>query len=142
LYNKICNLLKMKEFNKKPLNKNSETGSDSDNESFDTSMLLKTTGGNSDFFNKMIETFIANAKETVINFRELSEANKWAEIGEQAHKAIPSFSYFGLKHLVNDLIRIENMALREKNYSSIGELAKTTSYKIERIIEIADKSKI
>jgi len=132
----------MKEFNKKPLNKNSETGSDSDNESFDTSMLLKTTGGNSDFFNKMIETFIANAKETVINFRELSEANKWAEIGEQAHKAIPSFSYFGLKHLVNDLIRIENMALREKNYSSIGELAKTTSYKIERIIEIADKSKI
>lgn len=142
LYNKICNLLKMKDSGKKPLNVNPEANSENDNLKFDTSMLLKTTGGNSDFFNKMIETFIANAKETAINFRKLQEGNKWAEIGEQAHKAIPSFSYFGLKYLVNNLIKIENLALREKNYSSVGELAKATSIEIEKIIKIANKSKM
>ncbi len=142
LYNKICNLLEMN-YNKKEVPDTViEAKEQNDEFTFDTSQLFKTTGGNIDFFNKMIDTFIINAKETASNFRALQEKGKWTEIGEQAHKAIPSFSYFGLKHLVNNLIQIENQVLREKNYTEVGELAKTTSYDIESIINVAQKSKL
>lgn len=142
LYNKICNLLKMNQHIKMPEKKMTKTNSTTDKLNFDTSLLHKTTGGNSDFFNKMIDTFVINAKETAENFRRLQEAEKWTEIGEQAHKAIPSFSYFGLKTLVEKLTRIENLVLREKNYSEVGTLARDTSYDIDKIVDLAKKSRL
>lgn len=142
LYNKICNLLKMNHEIKEVLEVLPENTSQNDEVLFDTSLLKKTTGGNSDFFNKMIDTFIANAKETALSFRTLQENEKWIEMGEQAHKAIPSFTYFGLKHLADNLTRIENLVLREKDYSGVGELAISTSYEIEKIISVAQKSKL
>ncbi len=142
LYNKICNLLKMNYKMKEGMEQGNESEKNVDNLNFDTSLLMKTTGGNTDFFNKMIDTFIANAKETAINFISLQDSGQWTEIGEQAHKAIPSFSYFGLKHLVNNLTLIENLVLREKKIKEVGELAKTTSLEIEKVIDVAQKSKI
>ncbi len=142
LYNKICNLLKLKSNNKAIMMEGHENNIQNDGRVFDTSLLLKTTGGNIDFFNKMIDTFIANAMETARNFRELGKEEKWTEIGEQAHKAIPSFSYFGLTQLVNNLTKIENMVLREKNFKSIGKLAKVTSDEIESIIAKAENAKL
>ena len=142
LYSKICNLLKINS-NKKIME--SIDGHDNINEvvkAFDTTLLLKTTGGNIEFFNKMIDTFIINAMETARNFIELKADEKWTEIGEQAHKAIPSFSYFGLTKIVSNLTKIENMVLREKNYKSIGKLATSTSEDIASIIPIAEKAKL
>ncbi len=142
LYNKICNLLDMKYDAKDVPDASSGNNKQYDELHFDTSLLMETTGGNSDFFNKMLDTFIANAKETVSNFRMLVEGEKWIEIGEQAHKAIPSFSYFGLTHLVKKLTQIENQVLREKNFAEVGKLALTTSDEIENIIGLAQKSKL
>jgi hypothetical protein len=64
-----------------------------------------------------------------------------AEIGEQAHKAIPSLHIL-IKKFGRNLTKIENLALRENNYSGIGELALSTSYEIEEIITVAQKSKL
>lgn len=142
LYNKICNLLKMKHEIKEVPEVLPKNIPHKDEILFDTSQLMQTTGGNSDFFNKMIDTFISNAKETASNFRKMQETEKWAEIGEQAHKAIPSFTYFGLKKVVDNLTKIETLVLREKNYSGIGELALSTSSEIDEIITVAQKSKL
>ncbi|MFW6352077.1 MAG: ATP-binding protein, partial [Bacteroidota bacterium] len=142
LYNKICNLLKMNDHAADRPDDFLENNLQKDENIFDTSMLMKTTGGNTDFFNKMLDTFINNASETASSFRTFSEKKKWAEIGEQAHKAIPSFTYFGLKHLVKKLAQIENLALREKSYSEIGKLALATSAEIENVIGLAQKSKL
>ncbi len=142
LYNKICNLLKVNYQTKNVRDVLPESSAQNEKAEFDTSMLMKTTGGNSDFFNKMIDTFIANAKETASNFKILSQREKWTEVGEQAHKAIPSFSYFGLNHLVRKLTEIENLTLRENKFSEVEKLALTTSEEIENIVAAAQKSKL
>ena len=142
LYNKICNLLEMNQEIKDELEVIPDNLPQYDELLFDTSQLMKTTGGNQSFFNKMVDTFIANAIETASNFRSLQENESWNEIGEQAHKAIPSFTYFGLKHIVEKLISIENLVLREKNYSGVAELALSTSNDIEEVIKVAQKSKL
>ena len=142
LYNKICNLLKMDKNIMGASAGLSDFIKENDDLNFDTSMLLKTTGGNIGFFNKMIDTFIDNAKETSLIFKTMHDNENWIEIGEQAHKAIPSFSYFGLKHLVNRLMNIENLVLREKNYTHVGDMALKTSVDIDKIIQIAYKSRL
>ncbi len=138
LYNKICNALELESnsMKEKPMiNKAKEE----ENE-FDTSILLKTTGGNTEFFNKMLDTFIMNARDTSENFRKLQESNQWTVIGEKAHKAIPSFSYFKLTGIVEVLTKIENLALREKKMQDIAPLATKVSAEIDKVVEIAQKS--
>jgi signal transduction histidine kinase/DNA-binding response OmpR family regulator len=138
LYNKICNTLEMEN------NAIEEKFVINDTQEkelfFDTSMLMKTTGGNTEFFNKMIDTFVANARDTSENFRELQKNNQWTEIGEKAHKAIPSFSYFNLTQIVEDLSKIETLALREKKYQDVAPLASKVSVDIDKVIEIAQNA--
>lgn len=140
LYNKICNTLELEvksteEKPQLPQGKEKEL-------QFDTTMLLKTTAGNTTFFNKMIDTFITNAKETQESFLELQKDQRWTEIGELAHKAIPSFSYFGLKEIVEKLSRLENMILRENKNNEVVPLATEVSGEIEKVLELAEKSRL
>jgi signal transduction histidine kinase/CheY-like chemotaxis protein len=138
LYNKICNTLELEKnpIEEKPL----ITEAHGKELLFDTSMLLKTTGGNIEFFNKMLDTFITNARDTSENFRELQKLNQWTELGEKAHKAIPSFSFFKLTGIVEDLSKIENLTLREKRIEDIAPLARKVSADIDKVIDMAQKS--
>jgi signal transduction histidine kinase/CheY-like chemotaxis protein len=143
LYNKICHLLNM---NYKPQNQDKSQSSDDENNEqsqlFDTSMLLKTAGNDIAFFNKMIDTFTDNAKETSECFCRLEEEGNWEEIAKKAHKAIPSFRYFKLNTLVTGLVRLENMGLRDKNYNGMGALTREISGEINKVIDMAQQHKI
>jgi signal transduction histidine kinase/HPt (histidine-containing phosphotransfer) domain-containing protein/ActR/RegA family two-component response regulator len=138
LFNKICNALELEgnSIKDKPM----ITDTKEDEMGFDTSILLKTTGGNTEFFNKMLDTFVTNARDTSESFRKLQESNQWTLIGEKAHKAIPSFSFFKLTGIVEDLTKIENLALREKKNQDIAPLATKVSADIDKVIEVAQKS--
>jgi hypothetical protein len=66
----------------------------------------------------------------------------WKEIGKKAHKAIPSFRYFGLVPLVNNLVKLEELILHQKNYGPAKELALQTAEEIDNAIRLAENIKI
>ncbi|MEE4286870.1 MAG: ATP-binding protein [Mariniphaga sp.] len=143
LYNKICNLLNLE--HTKP--KKEPVISSGNNEKlkangFNTSMLMQTAGGDLAFFNQMIDTFTAGAKDASATFRIAVKKENWKEIGKKAHKAIPSFRYFGLVQLVNNLEKLEELILHQKNYGPVKELALHTADEIDKAIRMAENIKI
>jgi signal transduction histidine kinase/CheY-like chemotaxis protein len=143
LYNKICNLLNLEH----TLPKEEPSPSSGESEmlktgGFDTSMLMQTAGGDLVFFNQMIDTFISGAKDASTTFRTAVKNANWKEIGKKAHKAIPSFRYFGLIPLVNNLVKLEELILHQKNYRPVKDLALQTAEEIDDAIRLAENIKI
>lgn len=143
IYNKICNLLNLEH----TLSIQGSSPSSGENkmlktEGFDTSMLMQTAGGDLVFFNQMIDTFISGAKEASATFRTAVKNGNWKEIGKKAHKAIPSFRYFGLVPLANNLVKLEELILHQKNYGPAKELALQAAEEIDNAIRLAENIKI
>jgi hypothetical protein len=105
-------------------------------------MLMQTAGGDLVFFNQMIDTFISGAKDASTTFRTAVKNANWKEIGKKAHKAIPSFRYFGLIPLVNNLVKLEELILHQKNYRPVKDLALQTAEEIDDAIRLAENIKI
>ena len=146
LYSKICNLLHIKHhenFEPQTVNKKRpEHSNPEDRFNFDTSMLEESARGNTAFFNKMLGVFIENAEKTASSFSAALKDSNWSEIGEKAHKAIPSFKYFGLQKQVDVLAKIEYLALREKIYDKIPALVNQSIDDINELIVWVQKAKL
>ncbi len=142
LYNTICNVL-FKDDNlsvKLPEPETPSAASAGDQIIFDTSPLLQNASGNTEFFNKMINTFVENTKITIQEFESGLKNQNWAFIGEKAHKAIPSFKYFGLTPVVENLNKLENKILREKEYDNLEEPVKELINDLKQVTDIASRS--
>ncbi len=111
-------------------------------DSFDTSELLKTTAGNEDFFNQMLDTFIKNATDTVDSFEKLAKNEDWEGVGQRAHKAIPSFRYFKLNSLAKDLTHLEELGLHKKDFEPMKALTNRIIIDIQNILKEARDAKI
>jgi signal transduction histidine kinase/response regulator of citrate/malate metabolism len=143
LYNKICNLLNLEHsITKKESGTSANNNEMLSTDGFDTSMLMQTAGGDLVFFNQMIDTFIAGAKDASATFKASVKKENWKEIGKKAHKTIPSFRYFGLVQLVNNLVKLEELILHQKNYGPVKELALQTAEEIDNAIRLAETIKI
>ena len=143
LYNKICNLLNLEHTapGKVTLSASPQNEAGAAN-IFDTTLLMNTAKGDLAFFNQMIDTFIEGAKDTTVTFRAAVSTENWKEIGRKAHKAIPSFRYFGVTTVVNSLLKLEELTLREKNFKPVKAMALETAQEIDRIIQRAENIKI
>ena len=110
-------------------------------DTFNVADLKKTANGDAQFFNMMIDNFTTNAKALAEVFEEGLAKEDWTEIGEKAHKAIPSFKFFKLNAISSRLGEIENMALRDKNFDELPTIIDNTKTAIAEIIEQAEKAK-
>ena len=143
LYNKICNLLNLDHpIQKKRTKTVSSTEENLGNYGFDTTMLMQAAGGDLAFFNQMIDTFISGANDASTTFRRAAKNENWKEIGKKAHKVIPSFRYFGLVHLVNNLVKLEELTLHQKKFKPVKKIALETAEELDKIITFAEKVKI
>jgi len=110
LYNRICQVL---ELDTKIILKESVelatlgNGKDID---VDLSELKAVTKGNDAFFNEMIDTFVENSQEGMEQFRQALENENWEEIGEVAHRLIPSYKHLKINSLVSDLVEVKSHA--------------------------------
>ena len=141
LYNKLCNILGMeptKHPKKKSLKQQAKIRT---SDVFNTTELLKTARSDQEFFNMMIDNFITNANTLVDNFEKNTVVGGWTEIGERAHKAIPSFKYFELNKLAANFEYIEDLALRDKNYDELPEIIKHTISLVHNAIQQAETVK-
>lgn len=149
LYNKICQLLNLEYIDvqengaAEDIQENSEKNHSFEGKDiFNTSDLMTSTAGNKQFFNQMLDTFIKNTEDTRQNIELMYTQEDWEGIAQKAHKAIPSFRYFKLNNLVNDLTRLEELGLHEKNYEPMKTLSVKVKNDITHIIEQAKEAKI
>lgn len=149
LYNKICQLLNLEFIDVQEdepaadIQENSDKNHDlKGKDIFNTSDLMTSTGGNKQFFNQMLDTFIKNTEDTKQNIELMNRQEDWEGIAQKAHKAIPSFRYFKLNNLVNDLTRLEELGLHEKNYEPMKTLSVKVNNDITHIIDQAKEAKI
>lgn len=126
LYNKVTPETKISKFTPDGSAKEQSEKTD-----YDLSDLIAATGKNHDFFNKMINTFISNTSSGLQSIKVFLENEKWDEVGETAHKMIPSYRHLRINHLVNLLEDIEELALERKDYKTIPE--KVTLLNLESI---------
>ncbi|QIA09323.1 ATP-binding protein [Draconibacterium halophilum] len=142
LYNKICNILQIKN------NANKSTGNGKPTveeatitEVFNMQELEKTAGSDKQFFNTMIDNFTENAEMLLSSFKSGLENEDWNTIGERAHKVIPSFKFFKLMNTADALSEIEDMALRSHQFKTLPETINKVSGQIEEIIKQAKAAK-
>jgi CheY-like chemotaxis protein len=141
-YNKMCNILGIE----KPttgdnmIEKEIKDLDFASKDKFNTNELWKTANGDRDFFEKMINNFIFNAESLVSVFAEGLTAENWKEIGERAHKAIPSFKYFALFNIANSLETIEDKTLRKPDNVNVAKITENTIVEIQDIINSAKLS--
>lgn len=142
LYNKLCTILEIK----KPESHNKMTMVEHRNSShiqvdnFNTKELLKTSNNDLAFFEKMVNNFIVNSQALINVFIEEAANGNWNEIGEKAHKAIPSFKYFELFKIAAALSIIEDKTLRKVDYPSAATTIEQTIIQIKDAIEQAKAS--
>ena len=98
---------------------------------YDLADLIAATGSNHDFFNKMINTFISNTNSSLHSVKVFLDNEKWDELGETAHRMIPSYRHLRINKLANLLEDIEELALEKKDYDPIAE--KVTILNLESI---------
>ncbi|MGQ8335999.1 ATP-binding protein [Sunxiuqinia sp. A32] len=142
LYSKICNVLQVSSIIQTK-GKSIEKGRENNSLGkirFDTDNLKITANGDVEFFNKMLFTFIRNTQKVRDKIQTALNDENWNEIGEKAHRAIPSFEYFGLRGTVDNLIELENLTLREKKYTGIPGRVHKLLTDIDLILEQARKT--
>ncbi|MGQ7869617.1 ATP-binding protein [Sunxiuqinia sp. sy24] len=138
LYNKICNVLQLTQSSAQPdQSAVLERSSGSSVDEFSLENLWITSNGDDAFFNKMIDTFVSNTRSFIAGFEDDLNHEDWNSLGEKAHRAIPSFKFFGLNMLVEQLEKLEDLALRDKVYT---ELPGKTSHVMSRMHEVLEQA--
>ena len=138
LYSKLCNTLGIKSTRKtKMIIAEPANLEEVKNDFFNAKELWKTANGNSAFFENMINNFISTAASVKMIFSNGVSLGNWNEIGEKAHKTIPSFKYFGLHNLVGLLEIVEEKTLRKIDYDNVGKIIEKILVQIDDILDQA-----
>ena len=136
LYNKICKTLNI---NKRPiqLTKAEIILKEEEKEPlFNLYELKRITRGNKDIFTKMINTFIGNASDAIQSMQKNLKNKNWKNIGETAHKIIPSYKHLDINTVVSDLMELKIKTLIAPNYEDVPQLINNVSKSTKKIINL------
>jgi len=102
--------------------------------SYNLDELKNMANNDKDFLNHAINIFIENSESAVTNFRKLLAEEDWKEIGETAHKILPSYRHLEVDNIIPNLVDIKTRTLINKDNKGVGELVKDTIAKIDDLI--------
>ncbi|MCB2222497.1 MAG: response regulator [Bacteroidetes bacterium] len=120
-YNKMCKILGYK-FS--PLKEKTKIDSKSHDQFFNLSELKSMAGEDTEFLITMLDTFIHNMKEGIDIIHTATDNSNWNQVGETAHKLIPSFEHLKVDQAVSVLKNLEKLTLHKPDYSKIPDLVK------------------
>jgi PAS domain S-box-containing protein len=134
LYSKICEVLNMKVPKAKATRAEIILRNELTPKPYDLSDLRKMSNYNDQLVKNMISTFIENSENALQSFeKNLSEEN-WKEIGETAHKILPSYRHLAIDKVVQKLVDIKNKTLVKPDYESVPNLANECMQEISTIM--------
>ncbi len=144
LYNKLCNLLGIVPEEEEIAPYSQEDIAEDESppvvKPFYSLADLKTAAkGDKDFMSKTIRIFFKNTRNAIDAMQTALKQDDWTEIGETAHKMISAFRYFKCDKVVENLIVIENMALRSSDFTSIPSIVNETLPLIDKTLEKINK---
>jgi HPt (histidine-containing phosphotransfer) domain-containing protein len=84
--------------------------------------LESISGGDKDFMEDMIRTFVSNVPEELDNLNKLISGSDWQKVGEQAHKFGSNLLYLELEELKKITLKIETFGLEMEHISEIPVL--------------------
>ena len=83
----------------------------------------------------MVRIFIENSERSIEQMEELIEKERWQQIGETAHRILPSLRHLQVENVVKKLLEIKEITLPDQDYEAVPELVKSTVQELKSIIE-------
>ncbi len=87
---------------------------------------LKKMVGNKEGMINMLNTFIENSENTIQKFQQYLQDKNWAQIGESAHKILPSFRHLEAHEITSELTEIKTKTLINPDYKTVPGLLNKT----------------
>ena len=89
---------------------------------FNLDYLNSISGGDTEFVNDMVQTFIVNSPGELNEIKDLITDKNWQKVGEEAHRFASSLLFLGLDKLKQLAIEIENNGLQQTEVEQIPAL--------------------
>ncbi len=138
LFNKVCNVLRVNASTGKvhgqTEGKTKLDGEKSDNKPYNLNDLINVSKGDINFYNKTLKSFISSAEKVFRNISDMSKAQEWKNVGEQAHKIISSARFIGLSEVANICVQIEDKTIRQKEFDEVPELVEDLLQKLNLVL--------
>ena len=135
LFNKMCEVLEINKSKKDTAYELSIVEKNFKPKKYDLSELVKMANDDKAFIDSMLATFIDNSESTIHLFKKYLKDENWGEIGEAAHKILPSYSHLKINNVVSKLNEIKKLTLINPNYKEVPELTQRTIHLMEKILE-------
>jgi HPt (histidine-containing phosphotransfer) domain-containing protein len=90
-----------------------------ENKQYNLDYLYSISGGDQEFINDMIHTFIIDAPKVIKKIKELIDRENWQKAGEEAHRFASSLLFLGLDNLKLVANEIEELGLNNKDVHKI-----------------------
>ncbi len=133
LYSKICEILQV---GAEPFRESKSEvilKSELNHSRYDLFDLKKMADDDEEFVNQTLKVFIENSEEAVKYFNQMLKEKNWKQIGEMAHKILPSYRHLSMNTVVPRLVEIKNKTLVEKEYRVVPGLVREAIAEIEDI---------
>ena len=132
LYNKVCKVLKK---NIAPVKLSREEiilKEETQVALYNLYELKRIAKDNNEFFIQMLNTFIKNTTENIEKLEKYLTEKNWVQIGETAHKMLPSFRHLEIRPVISDLMEVKEKTLINPQPEDIPPL-------VEHIIDLAQQ---
>ena len=86
---------------------------------YDLEYLNEISGGDKEFINDMINTFVETTPITLAEIKQLADEGKWKELYSVVHRFAPSLQFLGALDMENLVNKVENDAMNQENTDEI-----------------------
>jgi hypothetical protein len=103
---------------------------------YDLKELRKITRNDSSLLANMLGIFIKNCQDGIRDLNQYLREENWKNIGETAHKILPSFRHLEVHSVVNDLVKIKEKTIITGDYRGVPELVSGVIDSMSRIVTL------
>ena len=64
----------------------------------------------------MLDTFINNSEDAIETFERLLKEKNWVQIGETAHRLLPSYRHLKIDSVIENLVNLKTLTLIEPDF--------------------------
>lgn len=101
--------------------------------------LKKIAKDDSSFIKKMLLTFITNSTTDINKIKKSVKEQNWKQVGETAHKMLPSFRHLEIKNVIPDLVNIKVKCLIDPDYERVPQLVNHLAEETNKVINLLKK---
>lgn len=107
--------------------------------SFSLSILSDYVGNDEVQVKEMIMLFLETIPQEIEEIIKLSQQEEWIEVYKIAHRIKPSFKVFAMEDILDDLMKIEQIAKENNTENSLDSHLARLSSNLTQVITLLNK---